>query len=90
VCARRGDRRSRCLVLVLFLTHQQQETGDVLHYIDFHQLQIENKQVRLGCVVCRRSFRPPCDGRLCVLSRGRVVCASLPPRLRRGTWSWWS
>ncbi len=23
----------------------QQETGDVLHYIDFHQLQIENKQV---------------------------------------------
>ena len=24
---------------------QKEEMGDVLHYIDFHQLQIENKQV---------------------------------------------
>jgi Domain of unknown function (DUF4201) len=23
----------------------QQDSGDVLHYIDFHQLQIENKQL---------------------------------------------
>lgn len=27
------------------LKHKE-EMGDVLHYIDFHQLQIENKQVR--------------------------------------------
>jgi len=36
------------------LKHKE-EMGDVLHYIDFHQLQIENKQVR-QCSAMRPVF----------------------------------
>lgn len=35
-----------CSCPVVTPAHAQEEMGDVLHYIDFHQLQIENKQVR--------------------------------------------